>query len=223
MNRSEIRTLVESATGRTDKTTLINSAINIALRKVSSEALWNDLLTEAEATTTADTEYVALASTVRRLSEVRLIDGLSSYRIIVSPKTWVVSMFPDLTAYSSTKPHYGYLEGTTLYFVPPPDDAYTLRYTYYPLHTDLSDDTTETTIPQADEAVISYTVYWVFKSLEQHVNAREWHADYIVQLREAKRVDRNAAVEHFARPRYAGEILPADYWQQPFIRTVPPW
>jgi hypothetical protein len=220
MTRDTIRNLVIDTTGRSDKTDLINSAINIALGKVSSERLWNDLLTEATATLTIGDIEVALATDLRRLSEIRLMDGLNSYSIIVRPKTWLVQHFPDSTAFSSGKPQYAYLQGTTLFLVRPPDDTYTIRYSYYRLHPDLTDDVTSTLIPQADEALISYTTYWVFKSIEKHEDAQQWLADYTIQISDAKRVDRSSAIQNLATPRGSQSIGP-DYWVDPFVKNVP--
>ena len=222
MNRSEIRTLIIATTGRSDKETLINSAINIALRKVSAEALWNDLLTEADVTTGADDTYVTLADNVRRLTEVRWIDGLNSSRIVIQPKTWIIRLYPAPDELPSGVPLFGYLQGLRLYLVPPVAEAdYTIRYSYYPLHADLSDDTTETTIPQADEAVIAYATYWVFKSLEQHDDAERWLIDYRLRLVDAKRMDLSSAVDYAGRPRGLGDPVSANYYLDPFVRSMP--
>lgn len=222
MNRADVRNLVTDATGRTDKDTEINRALNVALNKISSEFLWNDLLTEDSVTLTVDAASVALASNTRRLSEVRLIDGLNSSRIVIRPKTWVVKFYPNPTSMSSARPRYGYLQGTTLFLVPPSDTADTVTYSYYKMHNDITDDTTQLTIPQADEAVVAYTIYWVFKSLEKHEDAAMWFGDYQTHLRDAKQVDRDSVVEQIPTPRGSGgSVLPGDYHLNPFIRSVP--
>ncbi len=221
MNRKEIRDLVIETTGRSDKESLINSAINIALNKVSSEHLWNDLLTEASVTLTVDATSVALSSDVRRLTEVRIIDGLSSYRLQVRPMSWVVKMFPSLSSHSSGKPRYGYLQGTTLNYIPKSDSTYTTTYSYYKLHPDLSDDITGILILQADETVIAYTTYWVFRSLQLHDDANQWLASFLVELTNAKRADRSAATEYIADQRGRQVSVPGDYWLDPFVHGVP--
>lgn len=221
MNRLDVRNLVIDATGRTDKDTQINRALNIALNKISSEFLWNDLLTEASAVLTIGAASVALASNTRRLSEIRLIDGLNTSRIVVRPKTWVVKFFPSPTSMANGKPRYGYLQGTTLFLVPPSDTADTITYSYYRLHADILNDTTVLSIPQADEAVVAYTTYWVFKSLEKHEDAERWFGDYLTHLRDAKRVDRDSVTEQIPTPRGISDPLPGDYWLNPFIGRVP--
>lgn len=218
MNRLQIRNLVIETTGRDDKTTLINSAINIALNKVSAEHLWSDLMTEATATMTAGTNTLALASDLRRLIEFRVMDGLQSYKLIILPKSRVLGWFSDPTAYSNTKPRYGWLEGTTLSVVAPPDAAYECDYTYCRLHPDLDADDESVLIPQVDEAVVAYTTYWTFKSIEKHEDAQQWLGDYAILIRDAKKVDSSPAVERPGVERGSGHPLTPDFHLNPFIR-----
>lgn len=221
MNRSEIRSQVVDNTGRSDKTTVINNMINAALAKVSAEYLWNDLLTEATAVLTIGTTTIALASDTRRLTEVRLMDGLSSYKISIREKSWVVRMYPDPTAFANAKPRFGYLEGIILTLVPPPDLAYTIRYSYYRVHPAFTDDVTNTLIPHADEAVIAWATYRTFKSIEAHEDAQQWIADYALLIRDAKNVDRTSAIQRVATARGIGDPVPQDYWIDPFVKGVP--
>lgn len=221
MNRSEIRALVIEHTNRGDKVDLINSMINVALKKVSSEHVWNDLLTEAVTNFTADSSVLALESDVRRLSEVRVIDGLSSYRLIIRPKKFLVKMYPDFESWSSTKPRFGYKEGTTLYVVPPPDQAYEVRYSYYRRQPNLTDDTTDIAATITDDCVVAYATYRTFKSVQQHEDAALWLADYVDLLDAAKKLDRSAATEQIAQPRGVGEPVPEDYWVNPWIKETP--
>lgn len=221
MNRLEIRNLVIDTTGRSDKESLINSAINIALNKVSSSHLWNDLLTEASVTLVVDATSVSLESDVRRLVEVRVLDGTSSYKLRIRPMDWVVKMFPDLSVRSSGKPRHGYLQGTTLHFVPKSDDTYTVKYSYYKLHPDLINDTTSILILQADEAIIAYATHWVFKSLQLHNDASQWLGLFAIELANAKRADRSPAIEFVADQRGRNVSASGDYWFDPFVRSVP--
>lgn len=221
MNRKTIRDLVIETTGRTDKEALINSAINIALNKISSEHHWNDLLIEATVALVVDATSVSLASDVRRLTEVRFLDGLSSYKLQIRPMAWVVKMFPDLSIYSKGRPRYGYLQGTTLHFIPKSDSTNTIKYSYYKLNADLTDDTTNISILHAGEAVIAYATYWVFRALQLHDDANQWFASFIIELANAKRADRSAATEYIADQRGRQSFVSGDYHLNPFVRTVP--
>lgn len=221
MNLSEIRDLVIEHTNRSDKATLIDSMINAALRKVSSEHTWRDLLEEADVTLIANQSFIALASNVKRLAQVSIIDGLSSYPLLVRPKKWIIDRWPDLDSQSPNRPCYGYLEGRTLYLMPPPNEAFTLRYSYYRRHDSLSSDTDELEFDHIDEAVIAYATYRTFKSLQQHEDAALWFADYKEVLKDAKKMDHSPAVTRIADQRGRGEPVRSNYWLDPFQKEVP--
>jgi hypothetical protein len=221
MNRAEIRALVIEHTGRDDKVSLINSMVNVALKKVSSEHLWNDLHEEGTAVFTIGSNTVALASDLRRLAEVRVLDGLSSWKLLIRPKSFIVKMYPDITAYSNAKPRFGYREGTTLYVVPAPDVAYDLAYSYYRRQPDLADDATDIAAEITEDCVVAYVTYRVFKSVGQHEDAAQWRVDYQDLLAAAKALDRAPAVEHAAEPRGRGRPVPEDFYVNPFIKETP--
>ena len=222
MNRSDIRTLVIAHTNRSDKVTLINSMIDAALKKVSSVHSWRDLRVDAYVNTVANQEYVELASDMRRLSpDVRWMDGLSSYKNIVRPKSFLVRMWPDFSAQSPSKPRFGYLEGKLLYLVPPPSEVMEIRYSYFKRHAGLSDDTTDLTPSIIDEAVIAYATYRVFKSIQQHEDAVAWFADFTAALQDAKTMDRHSAIERQATPRGMGRPVSEDYYIDPFVKEAP--
>jgi len=221
MDREDIRDLVIETTGRSDKTTLINSAINVALGKLSTDFLWEDLLTEGSGTMTASTGYVSLASDYKRLSEFRYMDGLQSYQLDIRPKKWVVKWYPDPSAFSEDKPVIGYLQEKKVFFVPYPDDAYNYSYSYYRLHPDLTADTDEILIRGGEEAIISYATYWTFKALEKHEDATQWRADYADLVKGLRRADVSPAVNHIADQRGMGTRVPGNFHLMPFVRRTP--
>jgi hypothetical protein len=221
MNRAAIRSQVEENTARTDKTTTINNAIDAALKKISSRHNWRDLLTEATVICVIDQEFIALASDVRRLAEVRWMDGLSSYEIEIRPKSWLIHMWPDFSVQPSNKPRFAYLEGTTLYMTPRPATANTLKYSYYKRHASLTDDNTSIDFTIADEAVIAYATYRVFKSVQMHEDATMWLADFQQALKDAKEMDRHSGIVRQATPRGLGEPVHEDYYLDPFVKEAP--
>ena len=222
MTRSTIRGLVEDATGRTDKTSLINSAIDIAVEEVSTQHLWSDMLTEANVTLIIAVADVTLATDVARVVEIRIIDDNLSRRLIIRPKSWMVRHFPNPAAVSTGKPRYGYLEGQTLTVVPYPDAAYKITYSYYKLHAALSLDTSTVTIRHAGPAVAAYATFWVFQSIEKHEDANRWLVSYLQLLQSAKRVDRaNSVIVHEADQRGNLPVSSNDYWLDPFVRSMP--
>lgn len=221
MNRADIRNLVIEHTGRADKVSLINSMITAALKKVSSEKHWRDLLVESSVTLIPNQVFIQLDTAVRRLSEVRLIDGLSSYKIEVRPKNWVVERWPDLNSQFSNYPRFAYLQGTQLFLMPPPSTNWVLKYTYFPRATLLTDETTELVPDILDEAVIAYATYRTFKSLQQTEDASVWFADYQEALRNAKSMDTDPAVEQKAIQRGSGQTFKSNYWLDPWTKETP--
>lgn len=220
MDREDIRDLVIETTGRSDKTTLINSAINIALNKLSTSFLWADLLKEGSGTMTASTGYVSLASDYKRLSKFVVIDGLQSYPLDIRLKSWIKHWYPDPSSLSESRPGFGYVEEKKVYFVPYPDDNYNYTYSYYRLHPDLTDDVDELLIRGAEEIIVSYATYWVLKALEKHDQAIQWKADYEDQVKSLRRADVSPAESQIATPRGFDTKIPADYHLNPFIKRV---
>jgi hypothetical protein len=221
MNRSEIRALVEQTTGRSDKTTVINSAINTALNKISAAHLWSELLTVGTGSLTVDAESFTLDSTLQRLTRFRILDSLLSYPLTIVNESWVLSQFPDPSAFGSGKPRFGWLRGKVLHLLPVPDSTYNVSYTYFRKHPGLDSDDAEVLISCADDAVIAYTTYWLFRSIEKHEDANQWFADYQMHLRDAKEMDRSSAVMMGAQTRGMKSYLPEIAWLDPFIHTFP--
>lgn len=225
MNRAQIRELVLENTRRTDKTGLMNLAINAALQKVSSDHLWIDLMVSADLAIVANDASVAIPSNCHRLADARLIVAGSpsmSRGIKVRPRTWVNQWYPSPSDQPTGKPVYAYLEGSSLYFVPLSDGSYTVRVAYYRLHPDLTADTDECLIRHAGQCVAAYATHWVFKAIEQHENAAQWAGLYVDLFRSAKKVDKdNAATKFYGIPR--GEEPPSNAnWQDdPFVKTMP--
>lgn len=225
MNRSEIRNLVVENTRRTDKTSLINSAINIAVAELSSQRTWSDLQLEADLTTTASVASVDLPSDYHRLVEGRLVVAGSNFlsrQIQIYPKTWVVKHYPNPENIAVGKPVLGYLEGTKLFLVPYPDDAYTLKITYFRLHPALATDSDTVLIRHGSQAVVAYATAWTFRAIEKHQDAAEWMQTYAQLLATAKEVDTsNSAVQRVAEPRGAAVPLVQEYWLDPFTKHMP--
>lgn len=223
MNRQEIENLVIEATGRSDKLALIRLAINLALTEISSQRLWSDLQVEDEVAISQSDLSAALASDVARVAEVRLIDGTSSRVLLIRPKTWLVQKCPDVASRPEGRPLFAYLEGTSLFFYPVPSQAYTIRYTYYKLHPALTLPTDSILVRQIESAVVAYTVFWLFQTLEQQENAKIWYASYQIFMRSAELVDKsNSAVQQVAEPRTnLGEYMPSEWWLDPFVQSNP--
>ena len=225
MNREALENLILESTGRSDKLTLIRSAINIALEEVSGAALWNDLRTEDTVTAVGGEPYVDLAEDAVRVAEVRRIEGLLSRPLLIRPKTWLVTRYPSVESMSNQRPVYGYITGQRLYFVPIPDVSYDITYTYFPLHPELTNATDEVLIRAASTAVIAFATFWVFQSIEMSEDAKRWFDIYQDRLKRAIKIDgADSAVKYEAEKRSnPGTYIPpnAAYWLDPFVRRTP--
>jgi hypothetical protein len=213
---------VIEATGRSDKITLINTALDLAVAELSSQRDWSDLQVQAEATIALGAGSVSLASDVARVKEVRLLDGTLTRPVLLRSKTWVLERYPYPDNISPSRPVYGYLEGKTLHVVPWASVSYDVRYTYYRLHPALADDSSEILVRHAGPAVVAYANFWVFQSIEKAIDADRWLTSYWKLIASAKKVDSdNTAVVTNATQR--GEELPArpDYWLDPFTKRMP--
>ena len=223
MSRVSIRNAVIEATGRSDKTDLINSAINTAVSEVSAARIWSDLLVQADATLTAGNNQVTLASDVLRVLEIRVIDGTASRPLMVRPKVWVVGNFPNPSASNTGSPVWGYLEGLVLSVVPIPNANTTLRYTYARNHPPMSSDSSTVLIRHTTAAVTAYATFWVFQALEQHESADRWLKTFFALLEKAKKIDvDNPVVKHQADLR--GSVptnIGTQWWNDPFVQTTP--
>lgn len=221
MTRETLENLIIGATGRDDKITLIRSAINLAIEKVSVQALWSDLRTEADVTITTGSRFVQLVAGTMRVVEARRIDGTSSEPLTIRTATRMVRDYPNPEAMSRGVPRFGYLLGTKLYLVPIPIQNYTIRYSYFPLHEPLSQASSAIRIRAAGEAITAYAISWVFRSLEKHDDANQWLAMYNNCLALAIKADREDSViqrEMESRGSVAPSLNPP--WLDPFVYSV---
>lgn len=219
MNREDLETLVSEATGRTDKLTLIRSALNLAVAEVSAQREWSDLLSRDEVTISSGAQSVELADNVARVFQVTVVDDTLSRPLLGRSKSWVEERYPSPESWPVGQPECGYLEGKTLYMVPRPDQDYVIRYSYYKLHPELTSPTSELLIRHAQAAVVAYATFWVFQSIEKLKEAEQWYALYLRQLASAKKVDSSNSMTKFQmNPR--GSSMPYDnYWLDPYVRS----
>ena len=221
MNRLDLRNLVKESTGRTDKDSLINSALDLAVSKVSAVRKWSQLKVGATAALAVSTSNVTLATDAVRLSEFRVLDGTSSYKLLIRSKEVVVARFPDVASMSDSRPFEGYLEGKILRVVPEADKAYTIAYSYYRLHPRLATDSDILLIDAADAAVVAYASYWTLLSGQRREDATVWLAIFRDELTDAIEADRVSATDILLRPFNETRPVPPDFFLDPFVRRTP--
>lgn len=216
LSRSAIQTLVESNTGRTDKSDLISSAIDLALEEISNDHDWRAVRFESTSlTTTSDQQTVDLSSLeLFQLLSVRVIQGSDlSYEMIFVSEQRFDMLIPDVSDLTNGYPKYCYVKGNTLYLGPKPDAAYTIyvRYIKKPAAA------AENTILGIDMAIVAHATAFVFASIEKLELAQMWEGKFEKALRRARRADNR--VRHKLGPVNRNVESPTP-WLDPFVERT---
>lgn len=206
--RLQLRTDVETITGRTDKDDVVNLGLDFGLLTLGLKHNFREMRTLADLNASASDLSEALPSDFYDLLEARLIDDTNSYPLIVKDKKWVTDRWSNISADSSTKPDFCYVEGGSLFFSTPLDAAYTIRITYFKLLS-FTDDTTVNPIPIAENALTLYAIEFLYNSLEMFDTGLIWKA----------RADRERDLAIRADKKRVAEVKKF----VPHGETVPPW
>ena len=188
--RKELRELVKpNLGGRTDKDTVINSALEAGLKYAINIHFFRSMINENDVEIVADDTYLTIPSTYFQLLECRLIDGTASYNIDIRPKKWITERWPNISERSTAKPIYGYIEGGKIYLYPVSNGSYTVRITTCDNPTFSSADATENPIPCLDDALVYYATAHVMKSLQMFELAASWDLEFARAFSAAKTGD----------------------------------
>lgn len=189
MNRSQLRDVVSEITNRTDKTNLINSAIDMALSEVGQRHDFREMRVTEDIPLAAGDLSCGLNGSLFHLITITLVDGVSSYGVELRTKPWFVQRFPNPSASGATRPTHAYVEGTTLYFQAPMDTARTIRVTYTKLPPPLLTDASTPLIAFVDNCVIAWASCYVFRAIQMFQEALEWQKQFEMGLMHAIKAD----------------------------------
>ncbi len=179
MTRLELRNLVISNLGnRTDKNAVINAALEEGLKQSARLHFFRSLVSESDVAIIADSAYIDLPATAYQLLEVRLINGTSSYPIVVKTKKWLVDRWANIADHAAGRPVYGYIENSDLFLYPISDGSYTVRITVTTAPTFSSSDATENPIPVLDMALVCFATAFVMRSIQMFEYAAPWDLEY---------------------------------------------
>lgn len=221
MTKTELISLVQEETGRTDKDTLIGTYLDMGLKEIGMRHTFKEMVTEEDLSIVADDEYVSLtglSNTYHEIFEVRVIDGTMSKPFRIKRKSWVVSRWPNISAHSSGKPTLGYIEGSRLYLYPVSDDQYDLRITYSYLPT-FSSDLDETPIPIVETALVSLVKSKLWTALEQYEKAGLEKGEFEHEIRDAIRADQKTHEEMVSETKHTKvDVYGATPWYDPFVK-----
>jgi len=224
MTRSELRSEVEERTGRTDKSTRIDTLLDLGIRELTKYHDFEEIRAESDLTTVASQAYVALPTNTRSVVEARMIDGTNSWPLVIKRKKWLTDRIPNVSALSEGKPVYAYKEGDNFYLLRIPDDAYTVRVTVYPKPSDFASDATENPVELLDEALIGYAAEGVLLGVEEYEAAAQWNPRWKAALLQAIRQDNRSHVDVVGEPHGAvlSDTNPTP-WLDPFVGHDSNW
>src|SRR5680860_451357 len=175
MNRSELRAVVKANIGnRDDKDDLIDIALDLGIREFAKVHFFDELISESDLAIVEDDQSVDLPTTFFKVLFAGVIDSTSSFPFVFKSKNWVRERVPNVSALSTGKPSFGYVEKGTIYLYPVCNDSYTLRVTYSTLPAAFASDATEIQVTGLDEALINWTTGWIFRSMQLYEDSAQW-------------------------------------------------
>lgn len=218
---SELRAQVQRRTGRSDSS-LLNDAINDALRELSNRMFFNDLMTTGTTSLASGEYYATLAVDIAWLLELRLENDEQSYQLVEYDEKEYKFLYPDPDTLSSGDPWGYWLDASgVVYLDTKVSAARDLVGTYWKRHPVLSDDTDTLEILGFDHGVVALATAIVFENGEQFTSAAYWRSAFQGHLVSYQRKEQRRP----GRVMYMGQKpkvnqVPANYWNMPFVKGV---
>lgn len=209
MTLSELRDLVLLNLGsRTDKNTLIDAQINAGYRQAVQRHAFKGLTTESDLTLTSGVSAVTLPVTAHQIVELRLIDGTASTPLKLLSKVVATRNLPNPDSYNTGIPQWAYEENGTLYVLPRPSQAFTVRGTFLAVAETLTADSDEPVVVGLENALVAYATSKVFGSLQMYEDAQFWNGTYESELQSAITADKRKPAVQYQREAHPGPDSP---------------
>lgn len=191
MNLLQIIAAVAGNTKRTDKDDVARTGVTLGWQRCSVIHPFRGLIRTDEIAVASQANNVPLSGSPVRIYAAYWINGTGSWRIMGRSREWVVRRVPNIDASPTPSyPTWSYLDGNTLHFVPGANDEGQIKVTYQYVPT-MVEDADENPVPLLDEAIISYSTSWVFKSVQLWNEANFWESNYQNALQLAIDADRS--------------------------------
>lgn len=183
MQRSQIRDLAIEHTARDDKESIADAAIDLAFSRLSQMHTWQQGRLDQQFPLAIGDSFITLPLGTRSVIEIRMLDGIRSYPMVLEDKATVLRRVPNPPVMPPSRPYYLYREtdsagNDNLYFVPLTVAAFTIDATIDFGATIGPEDDDESNIPDADEAVVAFATSYVFKSIGDTESAGLWEAQF---------------------------------------------
>ena len=176
MTKDELRAVVKEVTGRDDKQTLINTALDLGLRDIARRHDFRCFVKTAALS--ASTHEVSLPSDFRKFLSLRANEASRAYMIELRNMGWVLKRFPHIEEHPEGNPIYSFIRGNTLVLAPRPKDTLTLSLVYV--------SKPEFPAEEAfDELLIAYAASYTFNGIGMVDVGRVWRQDYEMALHQA--------------------------------------
>jgi hypothetical protein len=221
--RADLIGLVIANTGRSDKYTPIVNWFNVGLVRIASLHSWKDLRVQADVSVVTNDTTAALATSVKSLVELRLIDIASptlSFAMELRPKQWFVERFPNVAGSPiSGRPYFCYRAGTTLYLDRKCNSSYTIRYTYQKTAEFAGNlDESQSPITEIDDVLVAYVTAEVFRAIGQYEDANYWDQRFGNLLAAAIKDDEDETGVRYIAEQWAqrSDVFLNQPWVDPF-------
>lgn len=178
MIRSELNSAIIAITGRSDKSSLVNSAINRGLSRLAHIHRFTTLRKEKLVPFGEDDFYVNLPSDFLELYTITFLDGTMSYQMDVKDAEFVEKSWPDPSSDPTGKPTHGYVSANAFYFRPRSNGSYEFKFVYYGEPEKLTTDSSENPIPGSDNAIIAFGAAYVLKAVQLYSQAGHWENEW---------------------------------------------
>ena len=175
--RSDIRTLVEGNTGKTTKTTLINSSFETGLKKAALVHDFADIreIVSPDTTFVVGTMFIPLPQNTRTILSIRLFNSSNTQSSYLKLKnsTWWDKFITEPAANSQGWPEFGLRHRNQILFNRP-SQALVARFRVTKIPSFDSDDNKECPVDVLDLFLEAYATAMLFLSIEDKDNYIFW-------------------------------------------------
>jgi hypothetical protein len=201
VTKTAILAAVQTNHNRTDRDTIAETGLNLALQEMVKDFDWKRLKTTLDVSVESGDTYVQMISGFLKVTEIRFINDTQSYPIEFKNREQVLRDFPNVDADDAGGyPMFAYIEGDQLFIVPKINTTGTIRVVYYATPTfPTTEDEISPFIPSLDQFLISYATSWVFMSLQMFREASTWMSIALASLEGAKALDMREGAENRIR------------------------
>lgn len=172
--RAQIRSDIETFTGKSNKETLINTWCDLALKEAILRHDFELARTSSDVSGSIGDTSFSLPTGCKTIISIAVLDADGhAAPLTLKGEHWYNEHIGIPEQHGSGWPEYGCRMGTTIEFDRPLDAAYTFRVRYVAEPVFINDDT-ECPIPDLDLFVTYYVTALVFNSIKDIQNYQSW-------------------------------------------------